>query len=298
MVPVVITVSPSPVVTAGQVKTICSGDLVNYKVTLTPAAAPAGTTYSWSAPTLSAGGPQGSAGVAVAEAAPLTITDVLVNTTGASITATYNITPTGPTGCVGAMVPVVITVNPAPVITAGQVKTICSGANVSYKVTLTPGGAPAGTTYSWSAPTLSDASVQGSAGVAVAEANATTINDVLVNITGAPITATYNITPTGPTGCVGAAVNVVITVDPAPVITAAQTKTICSGANVNYKVTLTPGGAPSGTTYSWSAPTLSDASVQGSAGVAVAESNALTITDVLVNTTGASITATYNITPT
>jgi len=47
----------------------------------------------------------------------------------------------------------------------------------------------------------------------------------------------------------GAAVNVVIKVTPAPVITAAQAKTICSGAAVNYKVTLTPAGFPSGTLY-------------------------------------------------
>ncbi|MDH5580227.1 MAG: hypothetical protein OEZ09_17395, partial [Betaproteobacteria bacterium] len=293
-----ITVNPAPVITAAQVKTICSGSNVNYKVTLTPGGSPVGTTYSWSAPTMSDASVQGTAGVAVPESNALTITDNLVNTTGSSITATYTITPTSGAGCVGAAVAVVITVNPAPVITAAQTKTICSGAAVNYKVTLTPGTLPAGTTYSWSAPTMSSGGPQGTAGVAVPESNALTITDNLVNTTGAAITATYTITPTSGAGCVGAAVPVVITIDPAPVITASQAKTICSGDAVNYKVTLTPGGAPAGTTYSWAAPTMSDASVQGSAGVAVPESNALTITDNLVNTTGSSITATYLITPT
>src|SRR5438876_247376 len=114
---------------------------------------------------MSAGGPQGTAGSAVGEAAALTITDVLVNTTGSPITATYNITPASGLGCAGAMVPVVITISPAPVITASQSKTICSGANIDYKVTLTPAGLPSGTTYSWPVPTMSDASVQGAAGV-------------------------------------------------------------------------------------------------------------------------------------
>src|SRR5205814_2022020 len=120
---------------------------------------------------------------------------------------------------------VVITVNPAPVVSSGQIKTICSGANVNYKVTLTPAGLPAGATYSWPVPTMSDASVQGSAGAAVPESNALTITDNLVNTTGSPITATYVITPTNG-ACAGAPVNVVITVNPAPVVTASQVKTI------------------------------------------------------------------------
>jgi len=42
------------------------------------------------------------------------------------------------------------------------------------------------------------------------------ITDVLTNTTGSPITVTYAVTPTSGAGCVGAAVNVVITVNPAP----------------------------------------------------------------------------------
>src|SRR6185369_1649924 len=113
------------------------------------------------------------------------------------------------------------------VIASGQVKTICSGANVNYHVNLVPGGLPAGTTYSWSAPTMSDASVQGSAGAAVPELTGFTITDILNNVTGSPITATYTITPTNGL-CVGAPVSVVITVNPVPVITPNQAKIICS----------------------------------------------------------------------
>ena len=106
------------------------------------------------------------------------------------------------------------------------------------------------------------------------------------------------ITPTSASGCAGVQTDVVIKIDPAPVVATGQTKIICSGANVNYKVTLTPGGLPVGTTYSWPAPTMSAGSPQGSPGVAVPELNALTILDVLTNTSGSSITATYAITPT
>ncbi|WP_185153301.1 PKD-like domain-containing protein, partial [Fulvivirga lutimaris] len=88
------------------------------------------------------------------------------------------------------------------------------------------------------------------------------------------------------------------TVEPQPVIVPAQVKTICSGDNVDYHVNLTPAGLPLNTEYSWGLPVMSDGSVQGTTGTNVPESNALTITDVLTNTTGAAITATYSITPT
>src|SRR6185295_15641880 len=182
-----------------------SGANVNYHVNLTPGTLPTGMTYSWPAPTMSAGGPQGTPGLAVPESNALTILDVLTNTTGTAITATYVITPT--TGiCVGVPVNVVITVNPTPVIAAGQVKTICSGTNVNYHVNLTPGTLPAGTTYSWPAPTMSDASGQGSPGSSVLESSGFTITDLLNNITGSPITATYIITPTSGALCAGAPV--------------------------------------------------------------------------------------------
>jgi len=300
---VVVTVDPQPIIAAAQVKTICSGDNVDYHVSLLPAGLPLNTEYDWAAPTMSAGGPQGSPGVNVPEANALTITDVLINTTGADITATYSLTPTVTTGANCTILPavdVVITIEPEPTIAAGQIKTICSGDNVDYKVNLLPAGLPANTEFSWPLPTMSAGPAQGTVGVGVPEANALTITDILTNTTGATITATYSITATvnGGLNCsVLTPVDVVITIEPQPVIVAAQTKTICSGSAVDYDVILIPAGLPLNTVFNWAVPTMSDASVQGSAGVNVPEPNALTITDVLNNTTGASITATYNITP-
>ncbi len=168
----------------------------------------------------------------------------------------------------------VITVDPAPVILAAQTKTICSGDLVDLEILLSPVNMPAGTTFDWPLPVMSDLSVQGSTGVNVAADPLGTlhITDPLVNTTGAPITATYTITPTGPAAglCLGAAVDVVITVDPAPVVLAAQTKTICSGDLVDYEILLSPPNLPAGTTFDWPLPVMSDLSVQGSVGVCVA----------------------------
>ena len=123
---------------------------------------------------------------------------------------------------------------------------------------------------------------------------------LFTNTTGAAQTATYTITPTSGAGCDGAAETIVITVDPEPVIIAGQTKTICSGDNVNLEVLMNPLNMPPGTLFNWPLPVMSDASGQGTTGVNISADpvGSFHITDVLVNSTGAAITATYTITPT
>ena len=294
-VPVVITVEPQPIIVAGQIKTICSGSAVNYHVNLLPAGLPANTQYSWPDP--DAAGPA-TAGTNVNESAAFTLTDVLTNTTGSNLTVTYMITPTvnGGLNCTTLpAVPVVITVEPQPVIAPLQTKTICSGSAVNYHVNLLPSGLPANTRYSWPDP---DGAGPATAGVNVFEASGNTITDILTNTTGSNLTVTYMITPTvnGGLNCITLpAVPVVITVEPQPIIVAGQTKTICSGSAVNYHVNLLPAGLPANTQYSWSDP---DGAGPATAGSNVNESAAFTITDVLTNTTGSNLTVTYMITPT
>ena len=156
---------------------------------------------------MSAGPAQGTAGVNVVMGAAGTnhITDVLTNTTGLPITATYIVTPRAPVaGCFGAVTTVVITVNPAPVITVGQTKSICSGQAVNKEILLTPANLPAGTVFNWPAPVMSAGAPQGTAGVNVPMGVAGTshITNILTNVTAAPITATYTITPSSSiTGC-------------------------------------------------------------------------------------------------
>jgi gliding motility-associated-like protein len=301
---IVITINPEPVIAPAQVKTICSGAAVAYSILLAPLNAPAGTRFTWAAPTMSNGVPQGTAQTNVAMGTPGTIhiNDVLTNTTGSPITATYTITPNtaAPANCIGDPVDVVITVNPAPVVTPLQAKTICSGDAVDYEILLTPANMPAGTRFSWVAPTMSAGGAQGTAqtNVAMGAAGTFHITDVLTNTSGSPITATYNVTTnTTPAGCTNTSVPIVITVNPAPNLATGQVKTICSGEQVDYRVLLTPNNMPAGTTFTWSAPTMSAGGAQGSGGTAVPATDALHITDVLVNTTAAPITATYTITP-
>ena len=114
----------------------------------------------------------------------------------------------------------------------------------------------------------------------------------MTNTTNSPINVTYTVTPTyGTSGCDGNPFTVTVTVNPKPVITN-QSQTICSGAT--FTVTPSNGGGnivPSGTTYSWSAPSGSGFS----GGTAASGSS---ISGTLTNTTKSPVTATYTVTPT
>ena len=82
-----------------------------------------------------------------------------------------------------------------------------------------PANVPAGSLFNWPAPVISDASVQGTAGVNVVADPAGTIhiNDQIHNYSAAPIQAVYTVTPVSQSGCAGTAIPVIITVNPEPV---------------------------------------------------------------------------------
>jgi gliding motility-associated-like protein len=127
-------------------------------------------------------------------------------------TATYTVSGTSAAGCINTD-QVLVTVNPIPTVTAGNDVTICVGA----AVTLSGGGA---TTYSWS-PAVNN-------GIAFTPAVGTT---------------TYTVTGTS-AGCTNTD-QVVVTVNPLPILSAGADVAVCAG----QQVTLNASGAVN---YSWS----------------------------------------------
>ncbi|MGA3015447.1 MAG: PKD-like domain-containing protein, partial [Bacteroidales bacterium] len=273
---VTVTLDPKPVISAMATETCGGTQFIVSPVNVTNGIIPDGTTYSWSAPS----GTGFSGGVAGSGS---NISGTLMNTTNAQTTATYTVTPTAGS-CTGSPFTVTVTLDPTPAITAMNT-TICGGS----QFTVTPvdgdnGIVPSGTSYSWFAPS-GTGFTGGAAGT-----DQTDIFGTLMNTTNGVVTATYTVTPTAGT-CTGSAFTVTVTLDPKPVISAMATET-CGGV----QFTVTPvdgvnGIVPSGTSYSWSAPSGSGFS----GGVAGSGSS---ITGTLINTTNAQTTATYTVTPT
>ena len=126
-------------------------------------------------------------------------------------TATYTVIGTAANGC-SSSDQVSITVNPLPIVNAGVDQTVCAG----NPVTLSGTGA---STYSWS-------------------------NGILNGIAFIPVSSTtYTVTGTAGNGCF-ASDQVVISVNPLPVVNAGVDQTICDGT----AITLSGVGA---ITYTW-----------------------------------------------
>lgn len=132
-----------------------------------------------------------------------------------STTTTYSVTGSDLMGCTGTGT-ITVNVNPLPVVTASATQTsVCSGVSTTISAT----GA---NSYVWSPG--------GSGSSFTATPSATT---------------TYNVTGTSAAGC-SATSNILITVNPNPVITAsASPSTLCNGQST----TISSSG---GTSYTWS----------------------------------------------
>ncbi len=177
-----VTVNPLPVVNAGPDQTVCDGD----QVTLNGAGA---VSYVWDN--------------GITDGVPFTPT---LGTT------TYTVTGTDANGCENTD-QVDVTVNPLPIIDAGQDQTVCDG----EQVTLNGSGA---VSYLWDNG-ISD-------GIAFTPGLGTT---------------TYTVTGTDANGCQNTD-QVDVSVNPLPVVNAGANQTSCDGD----QVTLTGAGA---VTYAW-----------------------------------------------
>ncbi|MBS1950893.1 MAG: internalin, putative [Cytophagales bacterium] len=229
-----VTVNPRPAMTSATTASVCSGQVPSLVFTSNIA-----STYAWTVTNITGGitgvtnGQSGNGDLSSTFTA-----GVLRNKSGAVGSVTFNVTPTASAApnCQGTTQSVVLTVNPEPVLVNPQTATICSGSAVNYTIQLNPLNLPPGTVYSWPLPTMSDASVQGSA---VTSMNVP-ITDVLNNTSSGTITATYAVTPVSGGGCTGATQNVVVTVNPQPAMNAVNTQQ-CSGTAIGVSFTKTAG---------------------------------------------------------
>ena len=213
---IVATINPKPVIPA-QTATICSGTAfttspANSGATIVPAS----TTYTWTVATNT-----NVTGQSNQTTAQSSISQTLTNSTNTVQTVVYTVTPTsGAQGsCPGATFTLSVTVNPTPVI-SNQTEVICS--NGSFNITLNNGIPstssiiPLNTTYSWSTPTVTGGITGGVSGT-----SQSSIFGTLSNPTTSVQTATYTVTATsGIAGsCVASTFDLVVTVNPLPVIT-------------------------------------------------------------------------------
>ncbi len=260
---VTITVYPIPVATASPTtQTFCSGNATSIGLSSNVS----GTTFAWTITQSGATGASASNGTTIAQT---------LSTTGSTTgTVVYSITPTA-NGCSGTPISVTITVLPKPVVNASPTaQTICSGGTTSISLS----SAVVGTTFSW---TVAQTGVSGAS-----TSSGSSISQTLIATGTSAGTAIYTITPTA-NGCPGSPVNVTITVNPKPIVSATPTaQTICSGGTTGISLSSNI----SGTTFAW---TVTQNNVSGAT-----PGNGSSIAQTLLATSINAGSAVYTITPT
>jgi uncharacterized protein (TIGR02145 family) len=202
----------------------------------------AGTTFSWTAtassPNLS--GYSNGAGNSIVQ---------VVSNSGSTIQwVTYQVTPTANNCPPGATLPVVLTVNPRPVITnAVTTSSICNNTSTSIALQADV----TGSTFAWrafgSAPSVSGYS----------NGSGPFIVQTLVNTSFQPRTVTYRVAATA-NGCTGDSTDFVVTVFPvADVFFVPPSQTICSGQASGLSLQSHVAGATFSWTASGSSPNIS-----------------------------------------
>jgi len=271
---VTVTVNPVPTVTAVANQELCNG--ANTTAINFTGAVP-GTLYNWtnSNPTI---------GLAASGTADI-LSFTAINTGTTPAIGTITVTPEI-NGCNGTPISFTITVNPAPSVLFSQPNQVICSAASSVAVNLS--STTAGTTFSWTATIP--------AGVTGATANGTNTIPVqlLTNTTSSAITIIYTATAaTTGVSCPGAPAIYTITVNPVPFVNAPQQTQICSGEQPAFIPPNTSGNnVPTGTTFTWSAPTGS-----GFTGGSAQPIPQTSFNQILTNTTLLPVTAEYMITP-
>ena len=286
-------ISPTPYISDPIVyDTICSGSPLTYL----PKTQISGTIYTWANPATS--GITGASAALIA--AKLTsFNQTLTNTTANTISTAYNIIPnfqyTGFT-CTGPTYQKFIIVNPKPNISSPVNVTVCSG--IPFKTSPTTGGAnivPTSTQYTWTMPQYSDTSLSGGSGLPqtpLAFYSDPPISQTLVNKSSLPQTATYNVFAKAGS-CSSTPFDLIVTVNPVPIITSKDTLVVCSGTPPTYQ----PSGIiPTGTLYSWSSPQVTPSGTLTGSGLN-AQNNQLFFAPTLTNSNTNPASANFTILP-
>ncbi|WP_179319672.1 Ig-like domain-containing protein [Winogradskyella helgolandensis] len=280
-----ITINITPYIAINYTTTACSEGLA----TVSPAngggnTVPVGTTYSWGLPSIS-GGLTG----ATVESGQSNFNQTLVNTTGSTQTASYNVTATTG-GCSASTFVVVVTVHPKPIVSATQIsQTICPGESITPIVFSETSGVSGTIDYNWTRDNTGNVTGM------TANGSGTSITGSLTNSTNIAQTTTFSVTGTSQNGCTSDPITITVTVDPTPTVSVTpSTQNVCSSDSITDLVVGNPNNVAGTVTYSWNRNNLTNITGMPNSGTSIALGTAISGT--LTNTTNTPQTTTFTIT--
>ncbi|MBS1557631.1 MAG: gliding motility-associated C-terminal domain-containing protein [Bacteroidetes bacterium] len=234
---ITITINPEPVVSNALNNTVCS-DVATGLTLNTNGTSVVASSYNITARTISGGlTPKGTNATvpAAGVVAGYLANDQFTNVGNLPLTVTYTVVPVSPAGCLGQPQSIIMTITPEPVLLPTLNNTVCSSTAINLTLN-TVGTSVAASGYNITNLTLAAGLVASGSNVVVPAtgvSNSYLVNDQYVNTTANQLAATYTVVPVSADGCLGNPVNVVITINPEPVVSNLLDNTVCSDAITN-----------------------------------------------------------------
>ncbi|TRX62073.1 PKD domain-containing protein [Fulvivirga sp. M361] len=186
------------------------------------------TTYDWQVPV-------GSSIISGQGSAAITVN---FGNTGGNVL----VTPTSTTGnCSGTVPPKPVTINPRPVLSSALSKIVCSDSNTEVTLAVDISSPVAASNYNVTASVAPGLSANTGPTTGNGLTDAAIFNDNFTNTTGGPLNVTYVVTPVSADNCEGAPVNVVVTIDPEPVMATGLDVIQCSDAALGLTLDVAAG---------------------------------------------------------
>ena len=260
------TVKPVPVLTNTNTTTnICSGTTFSFS----PQTNVTGVTITWSRSTIA-----GISNLQVSNSSVLPISEVLVNTTTAPITVSYQLN-FALNGCTSAST-ITVTVQPkAKLNPTPSLNNICNGGSFNF----TPASQTSGVSYAWTRALQTGVTGTG------ASSGTNAISDVLTNSTINPITIKYYYTLTTNVASCDGFDSISVRVNPTPALSSSLTPTaICSNTPIGYTpLSLTNVPTPN---FAWTRAAVSGITPSTGSGIGL-------INESLVNANATTTNVTY-----
>ncbi|HMQ01391.1 MAG TPA: hypothetical protein PKC24_16535, partial [Cyclobacteriaceae bacterium] len=250
-VEIILTVDPEPVLDPGLNATVCSNDAAGIILNTNGTSIAAGTynitSIITNGLTADAGNPVTGTGFNANEIAD----DVWRNFGATNVNVLYTIVPLSDPAdgaCIGKPVVVTLTVRPEPVLANNLDRTVCSDNNIGLTLN-TNGVSVAAASYNIISITADAGLVPdaGNVGPANGVANNYLNNLRFTNTTTGNLQVVIRVAPVSAQACIGEEEDIIITIQPEPVISPGLDLTACSGLATGLQLSTTAGSVAAAT---------------------------------------------------
>ncbi|QOI98199.1 MAG: autotransporter-associated beta strand repeat-containing protein [Flammeovirgaceae bacterium] len=226
--PLLVTISPSPVVDAGSNEEICQGTVFNFSSQSVPASAVDFGSLTWT-----------TTGAGILTNAS-TLTPTYSPAPAESGVITFTLTATGTGACPDAVDVMQLTITPLPVVSAGSSEEICQGTLFAFNTQSTPASATNYASLNWT---------HTGTGTLF---NATTLTPTYLPNPAEVGPVTFTLEATSPGSCSAVNSAMTLTITPAVAVNAGSNEETCAGVAFNFVSQATPAAASNYSSLLWS----------------------------------------------